>query len=162
SGGPAGGGDDNQPAGPPDKGEGGGMVQASADEDSPPAARIRKAPPKKVKKKTVDEENENGEEEEDEDETGGYKIYISFSLGSGAGIASGNGELNPDMHVLKAAGFAPAQLGHITPEVGLFLNPSLLLSARLRLQYVSGLTGEPPAANGNCGSDNYCTPASLG
>src|SRR5206468_2459729 len=67
-------------------------------------------------------------------------------------------ELDPTMHQLQAAGFAPAQLGHISPEIGYFMKPNFMLSARLRMQYVSGLTGKPTPAGANCGTDNYCTP----
>jgi len=133
--------------------EGGGASAAGGDEEGTP--RIRRAPPKK-KKKPVDEEGGG----DDEEEGAAYHLYFAFTLGSGFGVASGSGELNP-MHTLKQAGFAPAQLGQISPEVGYFVNSSLLLSARLRIQYVSGLTGEP-AVGSECGSDNYCTPSSFG
>ena len=131
----------------------GGAPAASGDDEGTP--RIRRAPPKK-KKKPADEE---GGGEGDEEEEGAYHIFLAFTLGSGFGVASGSGELNA-MHVLKQAGFAPAQLGQVSPEVGYFVNSSLLLSARLRIQYVSGLTGEPSPTG--CGSDNYCTPGNWG
>jgi hypothetical protein len=99
---------------------------------------------------------------DDEDEGGGSEsnkpaFYLGLTIGSGAGIASGSGHQNPE-HKLAGAGFAPAQLGQIEPQIGYFVSPSMLLSAVLRLQYVSGTNGEY-----GCGSDGktYCNPVSL-
>jgi len=131
---------------------------AAADSDEESTPRVRRAPPRKPPKKKKTAEEEEGDE--DEEEGSPYRIYIALSVGTGAGIASGSGELN-QAHTLAAAGFAPAQLGFIAPEVGFFPMPNLLLSARLRVQYVSGLTGEP-ARGSECGSDNFCTPSPWG
>ena len=48
-----------------------------------------------------------------------------------------------------------AQTAHVTPEVGFFVSPDLLISAQLRLQYVNGLNGKMGMG---CGPDNFCTP----
>jgi hypothetical protein len=90
---------------------------------------------------------------------GGEKgsFFLGVTVGSGAGIASGSGHLNP-AHKLQSPGFAPGQLGQVEPQVGYFLSPTLLLSLAGRLQYVSGTNGE----NG-CGpnGDTYCTPTTI-
>ena len=68
------------------------------------------------------------EEEEDEAGESKYRLYFALALGSGFGLATGKGELDPAMHQLQAAGFAPAQLGHIAPEIGYFFTGIELLS----------------------------------
>jgi hypothetical protein len=147
--------------------EGGNAPRASGDDDEnepKKPVRVRRAPPPR-KKKTTDEDGGEGGGggggDEDEGEAPAYRVFIAVAFGSGAGIASGNGELDPGMHQLKSAGFAPAQAGQITPEVGFFVSPTFLLSARLRVQYVSGLTGKM-VTNTSCGSDNYCSPTPWG
>jgi hypothetical protein len=151
AGGPEGGGGGPQAQ---DEGQGGAAAggegaPAQADDEGGAPSRPRRPPPKK--KKRADEEVEEGDEDE---EAPAYRIYIGIAIGSGAGIATGSGELNPAVHKLSAPGFAAAQLGHISPEVGFFVNPSFMLSLRGRFQYVSGLTGEPGS---NC-TNMYCNP----
>jgi hypothetical protein len=64
------------------------------------------------------------------------------------------------MHTLAAEGFAIAQLGHLAPQIGFFVTPKLILSAQLRLQYVSYVTGQ--RLTGVCGAgEQYCEPSSL-
>ena len=108
-------------------------VQADdgADEDRPSAPPRRKAPP--PRKKAGDEE------EEGDGQTG--SLFFALTGGTGFGMASGKGELNPE-HKLGGAGFALAQLAHIEPEIGYFLNKDLLLSVALRLQFVNNLNGQ--------------------
>jgi tetratricopeptide (TPR) repeat protein len=86
------------------------------------------------------------------------RFFLALAVGTGYGTASGTGELNP-MHRVAQSGFAPAQLGHAAPEIGVFILPRLLLSAQLRLQYVSYVNGEH-VANAGC-SNNYCVPNQL-
>lgn len=86
------------------------------------------------------------------------RFFLALAVGSGIGIATGAGELNP-AHKLGADGFAPAQLGHAAPEIGVFVLRRLLLSAQLRLQYVTWVTGEHIPGAG-CGGD-YCLPSQL-
>jgi hypothetical protein len=131
-------------------GEGGEAPQAKADDgedgDRPPTAR--KAPPRKKR----------GDDDDDKDDEEGAQtgaFFIALTGGTGLGVASGSGELDPNVHKLDAAGFAMAQLAHVAPEVGFFVTPDLLISAQLRLQYVTGLNGKPGQG---CGPDNFCTP----
>jgi hypothetical protein len=86
------------------------------------------------------------------------QLFVAVIAGTGFGIASGHGEINP-AHRAASTGFAPAQLGHLAPEVGFFPAPRLLLSAQLRLQYVSNTTGEAVAGS-DCGG-GYCVPEKL-
>jgi hypothetical protein len=65
--------------------------------------------------------------------------YIGLGVGSGFGWTTGTGEINPK-DVVKPAGFAPAKLGQVSPEVGYFLSPDLLLSLQIRFQLVTGTT----------------------
>jgi hypothetical protein len=115
------------------------------DEDGKPT--VRRPPPRKKKGDDDDKDEEEGAQ------TGSF--FIALSAGTGLGVASGSGELDPNAHKLDAAGFAMAQLAHVAPEVGFFVTPTLLISGQLRLQYVSGLNGKPGMG---CGSDNFCTP----
>src|SRR5206468_10901979 len=62
--------------------------------------------------------------------------FVGLGLGSGFGWASGTGDVSQAK--VSPTGFAPSTLGQVVPELGYFLNPSLMLSAQLRLQYVTG------------------------
>jgi hypothetical protein len=124
------------------------QARADGDEDGdkPPA---RKPPPRK--RKAGDEDDDK--EEDEGAQTGSF--FVALSAGTGLGVASGSGELDPNVHKLDSAGFAMAQLAHIAPEVGFYVMPDLLISGQLRLQYVNGLNGK---SGMGCGSDNFCTP----
>ena len=141
----AGGDDDGKRPAQADDGAGGGD-----DGEGPP--KIRRPPP--PRKKSGDEEDDKG------DGKIAQKGIFYFSLGGGIGVGliKGSGELDPAAHKLDAPGFALAQLGQLAPEVGFFLAPDLLLSAQLRIQYVTGLNGKAPRVAGTCGSDNFCSP----
>jgi hypothetical protein len=124
------------------------QARADGDEDGdrPPA---RKPPTRKTKPG-----DENDDKDEDEGaQTGSF--FVALSAGTGLGVASGSGELDPNAHKLDSAGFAMAQLAHVAPEVGFYVTPDLLISGQLRLQYVNGLNGK---SGMGCGSDNFCTP----
>lgn len=66
-------------------------------------------------------------------------FFLGLGIGSGVGWASGSGEIS-STHVTSPAGFAAAQVVHLSPELGYFLNPDLLLSVQARIQFLSGLT----------------------
>lgn len=86
-------------------------------------------------------------------------FFLSLAVGTGIGLASGRAELNP-AHNLAVGGFSPTQLGHIAPEIGIFLSQRLLLSAQLRLQYVAFVNGQ--YLTDVCGTgERYCRPSSL-
>ena len=140
AGGAAAGGDENQggaAAGGEDEG----------DEDHP-------HPKPKPHKKKSDEDEDN------KDEGAGQKgtFYLGLTIGSSAGIASGDGHMNPAQHQLSAPGFAVGQLGQIEPQVGYFVNPTTLLSLVGRLQYVTGLNGENLCGPG---SNQFCNPTTI-
>ena len=129
-------------------GAGGDDGGPGADDDGPRPTAVKRPPPPRKKK---------GEEEEDE--SGGQKGLFFFGLtgGGGVGLVKGEGELDPMNHKLEGAGFAVAQTVQITPEIGVFVTPTLMISGQLRAQYVSGLNGKPGSVSG-CGSDMFCTP----
>ena len=61
-------------------------------------------------------------------------------IGSGAGYASGNGDL--DQNTTYASGkLALAQAIHVAPEFGYWLRPDIMLSVQMRYQYITGPTG---------------------
>src|SRR5262249_47778230 len=114
----------------------------------------RRAPPKKKKKRSDDDDDDSGaavskrkgddDDSGDDDDVGGGannkgKIFVALTAGGGFGIASGTGgESSTTPHTLASAGFAPAQLMQVAPEVGYYLSSNLLLSLQGRVQFVSG------------------------
>jgi len=138
----AAGGDDNQAGPSADAGNEG-------DEDHP------KPKPKPRKKKSDDDDDNKDKEDEGAGQKG--TIFLGLTIGSSAGIASGNGHMDPK-HQLSAPGFAVGQLGQIEPQIGFFVNPTTMLSLVGRLQYVSGLNGENA-----CGPNGmtFCNPLTI-
>lgn len=134
----------------------GGEPGGGGDDGSPPMAdgeddgakpTIKRPPPPRKKKS------------EDEDEGEGQKGLFFFGLtgGGGVGLVKGEGELDPTAHKLEGAGFAVAQTAQITPEIGVFVTPTLMISGQLRAQYVGGTNGKAGSTSG-CGDDMFCTP----
>ena len=150
----AGGGGAAAAGGEDDEGRSGGpSVQADDSGDGgTPAPRARRPPPRK---------RSGGADGDDDDDEDGQKgvFFVALGIGTGLGLASGNGALDPNMHKLSSAGFALAQAAQIAPEVGFFVSKDLLLSAALRLQYVTGVNGKPGTVG--CGSDMFCTPSTT-
>jgi tetratricopeptide (TPR) repeat protein len=151
-------------AGNDDSAGGGAGDEAGGDDNPQPR---RKAPAKKKKHRGDDDDDEggavskrgDGDDDDDDDGVGvnnAGKIFIGLTLGSGFGIASGDADIAPS-HTLAQAGFAAAQLGHISPEVGYYLSSKLLLSLQGRFQYVSGLNPGPTTCNVN-GATMACVP----
>jgi hypothetical protein len=133
-----------------DESQGGPTATAGdeGDEDHP------KPKPKPRKKNSDDDDNK------DKDEEGaGQKgtIFLGLTIGSSAGIASGDGHMNP-AHQLSAPGFAVGQLGQIEPQIGYFVNSTTLLSLVGRLQYVTGLNGENACGPGG---NQFCNPLTV-
>jgi hypothetical protein len=77
--------------------------------------------------------------DEDDEPRVKRRVFLALLVGSGAGWATGNGDLNADRMVRPPA-FAPAALGHLAPEIGLWWRPWLLLSVQGRFQTVIGTT----------------------
>jgi hypothetical protein len=129
-------------------------VEATGDDDEAP----KRAPkPKPRKKHGDDDDDDKGKDKDDEGPGQKGTFFLGLTLGTGAGIASGSGEVFPAMHNLAAAGFAFSQLGQVKPEVGFFVAPSVLLSVALRFQYINGLNGE---VNSGC-PGGFCKPYST-
>ena len=134
-----------------DENQGGATASAGdeGDEDHP-------KPKTKPRKKKSDEDDDS----KDKDDGAGQKgtIFLGLTIGSSAGVASGDGHMNPAQHQLAAPGFAIGQLGQIEPQIGFFVNSTTLLSLVGRLQYVSGLNGENA-----CGANGmtFCNPLTV-
>ena len=90
-------------------------------------------------------------------ESEGPTWYLGLGVGSGFGWTTGTGEVY-SKDVVKPGGFAAAKLGQVTPEVGYFLSPDLILSLQLRFQKVSGATSFDDAT---CGTSMICAPPSF-
>jgi hypothetical protein len=86
----------------------------------------------------TDRRRDDGDEAGDDD-VPARRVLGAFMLGSGAGLASGTGDLNADV-MTPHAELAPARLLHLAPEIGMWFSRSLLLSLQLRLQFVTGTT----------------------
>jgi hypothetical protein len=85
----------------------------------------------------VERKAEKRRHEEDEDDGGDQgKIFVSLLAGSGYGYTSGNGEVNADVPV--SGTMSGALLGHVTPEVGYWMRPDLMVSVQGRFQIVTG------------------------
>lgn len=80
--------------------------------------------------------------------------FIGFGAGSGLGWTSGNGEVT-DAPI--QSGFHAAAMAHLLPEIGYFVRPNVLLSAQLRVQFVSGASSERDPSMTMCGSDHICS-----
>jgi hypothetical protein len=82
---------------------------------------------------------EETDDEEVEEAPAGRRFFVALLLGSGAGWATGNGDTNAD-EMLRPSTFALARLGQLAPEIGYFVNASLMLSLQGRFQAVTGTT----------------------
>jgi hypothetical protein len=133
-------------------GDGGGRAaQTSEDGDDDSGKR----------RPTVRRKKPKDDEEKDDDEDGQTGVFfVALTGGTGFGLVSGNGALDPTEHKLSSAGFALAQLGQVSPEVGLFVSKDLLISVSLRLQMVNGVNGKA-VTNNNCGTDMFCSPSTT-
>ncbi|HEY4394330.1 MAG TPA: tetratricopeptide repeat protein [Polyangia bacterium] len=149
----AGGGDNNGGGGEPSVAAGddsGGDNAAGGDDDDHPKPKPRRPPAKKT----------GDDDSKDQDDDGNGQdgtIFLGVTLGSSAGLASGNGHMNPQ-HALGGPGFAVGQLGQIEPQLGVFVNSTTMLSLVGRLQYVSGLNGENLCG---AGGNQFCNPTTL-
>jgi hypothetical protein len=94
--------------------------------------------------------------EEAADAAGGSRWFVGLSAGGGVGWTTGSGEVNP-MAKVSPAGLARAKLGQASPEIGYFVSPTFLLSARLRYQSVSGATART-VSDQSCGPSQVCNP----
>jgi len=133
---------------------------ASPGTDGSSSARRRRPTAAATPEATAEAEAEDeADSDDDNDEASGTDSssrswFIGFAAGSGVGWASGNGEVT-DARV--QSGFHTAAVAHLLPEVGYFLRPNLLLSAQLRVQFVSGASSEPDPSMTMCGSDHVCS-----
>ncbi len=151
------------PAGGDDQGNAGGAAAGGDDNQGGPTASTgdegdedHPKPKPKPRKKKSDDDDDNKDKE---DEGAGQKgtIFLGLTIGSSAGIASGDGHMDP-AHQLSGPGFAVGQLGQIEPQIGFFVNSTTMLSLVGRLQYVSGLNGENA-----CGPNGmtFCNPLTI-
>src|SRR5262245_41645541 len=158
-----GGGGGDKTAGEGDKSGGDKVAGEGGEEGGEGGDEATPKPPKRPPPKRP-----GGPDEEEKDEYKGQKgvFFIAVTGGSGLGLIKGEGELDPVAHKLDAPGFALAQTAQVSPEVGFFISPDLLISAQIRIQYVGGLNGKPPrpipGVQYPCGTDNYCTPGNGG
>jgi hypothetical protein len=80
-----------------------------------------------------------GEDAEENDALASRRFFVGLLAGTGAGWATGYGDTNADTMYHPAA-FTLASLGQLVPEVGYWLNPTLMISLQGRFQAVTGTT----------------------
>jgi hypothetical protein len=89
---------------------------------------------------------------------------VGMVAGLGAGWASGTGNVNAD--AVASPGMAPSGLAHLTPEVGFYVDPRLLLSISARLEFLTGTNDlhlpMDPAYKNECGGDFVCDGPKFG
>jgi hypothetical protein len=94
------------------------------------------------------------------------RLFFAFGAGVGAGWVKGRPELNPNYSVgnpqqvrsIEVSNIAAARLFHVLPEVGYFVTPRLLVSAQMRLQFMTGAS-EVRHASCNAERPTVCDPA---
>jgi hypothetical protein len=78
------------------------------------------------------------EDEDDDDDVPDARLQLGALVGAGTGWQSGYGDVNADTPVPGA--MAAPKLDHVLLEAGWWLTKSWMLSARGRVQWVSGVT----------------------
>ena len=79
-----------------------------------------------------------GEDEDDGGLLGERRVFVALLAGTGAGWAKGDGDTNAD--TMYGSSVARARLGQLVPEIGYWLNPTLMISVQGRFQIVTGTT----------------------
>jgi hypothetical protein len=86
--------------------------------------------------KKCPEGDEDCADEGGTDVAGGPPLFFALMGGWGAGYTTGSADRTSALKV--SAGFAPASIAHVAPEVGYFLKPDMRLSLQGRIQFVGG------------------------
>jgi len=114
-----------------------------------------KAVPETTAHASADSDSDSDADESDDDDGETARSwFLGFGAGSGLGWTSGTGEVT-DARV--QSGFHAAAVAHVLPEIGYFIRPDLLLSAQLRVQFVSGASSQLDPSMTICGSDHVCS-----
>jgi hypothetical protein len=88
---------------------------------------------------------DDDDDDDDDDDENSSKFFTGIMIGSGAGYATGNGDLDRRTSY-SSGGIALAQAVHIAPEFGYWLRPDIMLSLQMRYQYITGPTEIKDAA----------------
>ena len=104
-------------------------------------------------------EDQDEEEEEDDGEGPDHRYFVGLMAGKGFCWATGNGDTNHDIPI-DPSGLAGSGLVQFSPEVGYWLNSSLMLSLQIRYEYITGTTDiyeQTPmqCPNGVCKTANF-------
>jgi hypothetical protein len=140
----------------PDRATGGASVayyMEAQDEDGQPVASRgteerplvvqltggpRPSAPAPRKTRRGDDEETTVVAQDDQDDGPSNRWFASLLIGGGFGTTSGHAELNADS--AAPGSVAGALLGQLSPELGYWLSPNLMLSAQGRIQMVTGPT----------------------
>jgi tetratricopeptide (TPR) repeat protein len=134
------------------------QAKASVGGAGGPVAAVR-APDKKAAASNAGSDTDADADIESEAPAGGLaphdSWFFAFGVGSGVGLARGNGEVNTAVKL--PSGFQPSSVVHLAPEIGYFVRPNLLLSVQGRFQLISGATAERNLnQTTTCGADHVC------
>ncbi len=111
----------------------GAPVAGRASAQSPLVVRLSGAAPP-----TLVSREAGGDEEDEGGLLGERRVFVALLVGTGAGWAKGDGDTNAD--TMYGASIARARLGQLVPEIGYWLNPTLMISVQGRFQIVTGTT----------------------
>lgn len=112
-------------------------LRAAGIDAAPPAPAPPVRPPAPRASRETEPAEVIAEADASEDEAP-HRWFASLLAGGGFGTVSGHGELNADTPVSGAV--AGALLGQLSPEVGSWATPHLMLSGQARIQVVTGPT----------------------
>jgi hypothetical protein len=87
------------------------------------------------------------------------RLFFAVAGGTGLAWASGNGETT--RNAVASPGMGWTHGGQVTPELGYFVTPQLMISVQARLQLITGATPYRPenATMEECGGDGVCDPS---
>jgi hypothetical protein len=77
--------------------------------------------------------------EDDDADAPSHHLFVALLLGSGAGWARGNGDTNADT-MIEPSRLARAGFGQLSPELGVWLSATFMVSLQGRFELVTGTT----------------------
>jgi len=106
---------------------------------------------------TKNDDDDDDDDGDGDDEGPEKRLFVGLMAGMGMGWATGTGDTNADV-MISPSGLAPAGLVQVSPEVGYWMDSTLMLSLQVRYQYITGTT-DIYAANKVYHTANYALAA---
>lgn len=97
-----------------------------------------------VARRSGRDSTDEGDEDDDDDDGDDRqrrqgRFFLGLMVGSGVGWAGGSGDLRSNTPV-ESPGFALTPIGHLAPEVGYWVRPTVRISIEGRFQRIAGST----------------------